>query len=393
MKKPSAQHDFSAKARLRLGELFNAFETHHESPYVSVITLNQPDSLTVSAARIVQRSQGIELKIDRYDVKGSCRTADVSQLLLFVTGVHCYLSQLEASERVVSPGGARAFADEVNAIARDDEFPLHFEGFSRGWTPRVSSDAEALRCALLGNPADVAECKRGDPQVETVVSTLQGILARQSPVIVDYGVGLGRVLSGFETANRFTNAIYVAVDDPIDPQVRAIGKTLGAKFQTQQRAKFLENPMKADAIILLNTLHHIPFSDLPRQMSLLLASLKDQGVLLVHEINELREPEQINVPWEAEDIAKLFDHSGCVTNSRTMQTRSQRIPLTNMLVHLEGDPPTKDTLTRRCVEIWSHMKIRTLGRIKSLYERGDPQLEVELQHALITNANLDLNKP
>jgi hypothetical protein len=52
----------------------------------------------------------------------------------------------------------------------------------------------------------------------------------------------------------------------------------------------------------------------PRQLATLLRALKPGGVLVIQEIGELREPEQVNVPWVIEDIIEL---RGCTTRSRS----------------------------------------------------------------------------
>ena len=142
----------------------------------------------------------------------------------------------------------------------------------------------------------------------------------------------------------------------------------------------------------MNTLHHIPFRDLPRQMSTILTSLKSDGVLVIQEIGELRHPEQFNVPWRTEDIVELFQLPGCVANPRSTMTRSQRLPLTHMLVHLDGTPPSADSIALNVRAVWARMKSRALDELHELYARHSPDDEATLQHVLITNANLDLNR-
>src|SRR6185503_3159543 len=61
------------------------------------------------------------------------------------------------------------------------------------------------------------------------------------------------------TADRFRNATYVAVDEPVAEDVKSLAATLGAKFIARSREAFLEQPAPADVVILMNTLHHIPF--------------------------------------------------------------------------------------------------------------------------------------
>jgi hypothetical protein len=183
------------------------------------------------------------------------------------------------------------------------------------------------------------------------------------------------------------------VDEPVSEEVKSLAATVGAKFVSTSRDAFLASPTRADVVILMNTLHHIPFDDLPRQIGTILGSLKEEGVLLIQEIGELRDPEQVNVPWRTEDIIELFQLPGCIGNPRSTTTRSQHIPLTHMLVHLEGEAPSREALATKSRDIWQRMKMRALDELRELYGSHDPENEALLQHALITNANLDLNKP
>lgn len=394
-----SEKKLSREARVRLGEVFSQFETNRQPSRYAIVRFRSSaniESLGEAAPRVIRTAFGVELEVDPFDIRGFCLGANVDQLTYFVMGAFVHLNDL-ARLGAFDPEVPHHFAERVNAILGDDGFELVFDEKKGSWIPRVSSDAEALRRALLGNPSDLATCRQGDPQVEMVVSTVQAALARPDPTLVDYGSGLGRVLASFATADRFKGATYVAVDEPVVAEVRALANTVAARFVPKSREAYLETPVSADAIILLNTLHHIPFEDLPRQIAALLASLKPGGVLVVQEIGELRQPEQRNVPWHIEDISGLFKIPGCTSNPRSTMTRTQRIPLTHMIVHVEQPPPTRGVLeealesTSRAV--WSGMKDRTLADIRALYASRDPKEELALHHLLIANANLDLNRP
>jgi hypothetical protein len=387
----------SSKARVRLAEVFETFQTRPKSRIGVVLSHRDRygphvESLGEAAARILRREFGEELDVDDLDLKGFCLRAPALQLTYLVIGSFAYLRDLERIGGL-PVGTFHGFAEEVNEIVAADDFPMYFDEGKIGWTLRVSSDAEALRRALLQNPDEAVACKQGDPQVEMVVSTVQSALARRDPVVVDYGAGLGRILVGLGTADRFKTATYIAVDEPIAQDVESLAATVGAKFIATPREAFVKKPTRADVVILMNTLHHIPFHDLPRQIGAVLKSLKDDGVLVIQEIGELRQPEQLNVPWRTEDIVELFQLPGCVTNPRSTTTRSQRLPLTHMLVHLDGAPPNQDALTAKVRAVWTRMKARALDELRELYAEHDPESEATLQHVLITNANLDLNKP
>jgi ubiquinone/menaquinone biosynthesis C-methylase UbiE len=223
-----------------------------------------------------------------------------------------------------------------------------------------------------------------------VVSTVQALLSRPGAVLVDYGAGLGRVLAGLAQASRFQSAEYVAVDEPIPDEVRALAGTTGASARFVARTEFLASPVHADAIMIVNTLHHIPFRDVPKQMAVLLRALKPGGMLLVHEMGELREPEQRNVPWRGEDLHELFDGPAFSINARSTVSRSG-IPLCHALVGLCDEATVDESLDQNIRRVWTQMKTRTLDEIAQLYRARDEVKHVALQQALIVNANLDLN--
>jgi hypothetical protein len=261
-------------------------------------------------------------------------------------------------------------------------------------------EAEVLRRILLRGDEDAAGCRQGDPQVEIVVSTIQDRLRAPGSVLVDYGAGLGRVLAGLAQAERFRTAKYVAVQTPMPDEVRSLASTTGASADFLDREAFLATDVTADVIMVVNTLHHMPFSDIPRQMSALFARLRSArtdgerpGVLLIHEMGELRDPEQQNVPWRAEDLWKLFDGPCFLLNPRTTVSRSG-IQLSNVLV--EARAPAEDVglaLEANARSVWAQMKERALADVKRLYDARDESDHVELEHSLIINANLDLNRP
>jgi hypothetical protein len=182
---------------------------------------------------------GEALVVDDLDLKGFCENAPALQVTYLVMGSHAYLSDLE-NMGSLPVGTSRKFAEEVNEILFDGNFELFFDESKIRWVVRVSSDAEALRRALLHDLADAAPCKQGDPQVEMVVSTVQSALARRDPVFVDYGAGLGRILAGFGTADLFRNATYVAVDEPVAEDVKALAATVGPLCQRRVRQSLLE---------------------------------------------------------------------------------------------------------------------------------------------------------
>jgi hypothetical protein len=262
-----------------------------------------------------------------------------------------------------------------------------------GWIVSSVSDAELLRRILLENADEAVACKQGDVQVEMVVSTVQTKLAAAGAVVVDYGAGVGRVLAGLATAENFKKAHYIAVDEPMPDAVKRLAGRTGAKSDfIESRAAFLAGTVTADAIMVVNTLHHVPFREIAVQITGLLAKLRPGGFLLVHEMGALRAPEQLNVPWRVENLIRLFQGSEFTCNARSTMSKSG-VPLCHAIVTTTGNGNVGGALTGNVGAVWDQMKTRALDEIAALYASGDSQRHADLQHELITNANLDLNRP
>lgn len=290
----------------------------------------------------------------------------------------------------IAPFAWEVFETRVNEIlASDGNF---YRLVAAEWQSSVESETEVLRRILLRGDDDVAGCRQGDQQVEMVVSTIQERLSRDGAVLVDYGAGLGRVLSGLAQAERFKSATYVAVDEPVPDDVRKLAETTGATSQFVGRESFLKHPVEADVIMVINTLHHMPFAQIPAQLECLLRSLKPGGVLLVHEMGVLREPEQHNVPWRVEDLYELFAGPCFKRNARSTVSRSG-VGLANVLINQTGEAGTRAALEENVRKVWDQMKARTVEEIRELYSARAESRHVDLQQLLIINANLDLNPP
>jgi len=386
--------ELTAAARLRLATVIDTAEAHHtvrRDAYLNerAWRMRMPEPLHDGTLHLVQFNFGKDLSA-RGTPRELCEQASLDDLVQYLRACFAQLHNWE--ERSFYQMTSAEFERHVNRIFAEDEFPYRMSAGSV--LPLASSETEALRRTLLANPADMAACEQGDVQVEIVVSSIQERLKNPGAVLVDYGCGLGRVLQGLSSAPRFKAATYVAVDDPIPQGVRQLAGDVGARAEFIRRPKYLASPVGADVILAVNVLHHIPFADLPDQLSTLLHSLKSDGLLVVHEINELRNPEQRNVPWAFEDIFRLLNISCLELNPRTTQTKRTRTPLSNVMVSLRADPQTLHAeLVRSTEAVWKQMKERTLTSISAMYADANEEAHLELQHALIANANLDLNKP
>lgn len=353
--------------------------------------MNWPADLFSGASDMLRLGLGIDVQVTGFnDGQELLRDGDEDLVLQFLRGCYAHLRRLE-NQGGVLPVSASDFEKHTNEILEADEAPVRLRNAMI--IPLGQSDAEVLRRTLLENPADVAACQQGDVQVEMVVSTIQARLNQPDAVLVDYGVGLGRVLAGLASAKRFATTTYVGVEEPVPPEVKALAGRVGAKAIFRRRTEYLAAPNPADVILAVNVLHHIPFNELAGQFASLLSSLKPGGILVLHEMGELHVPEQRNVPWRIEDIQRLFDVDAVDVNSRTTVSKGKKVPLSNVIITVKTTNGLEAALRTSAEKSWRAMKQRTLEEIRELYEAGDADHHVELQRLLITNANLDLNAP
>ncbi len=245
----------------------------------------------------------------------------------------------------------------------------------------------------LGSWANRVAKVLGDLQVDMVASTVQLKLEKQDAVLVDYGAGAGRILAGLATSHKFKTVRYVAVDEPMAPEVQNLAENTGVTFECfDSRAKFFTSGITADVIMVVNTLHHIPFAEVAAQFNALLTMLRNDGFLLVHEMGYLKVPEQLNVAWKTENLVTLFDGTAFACNVRSTTSRGG-VPLSNVIVRSTGVGNVYETLERNAKSVWQQMKNNVLDEIRSLYDAHDRRRQVNLHYALTTNANLDLNRP
>lgn len=307
-----------------------------------------------------------------------------------VRNPHSATSDHLRSNPGIAPFSWEEFESRVNEIlAADGNF---YRLVAAEWRSSVESDTEVIRRILLRGDDEAAGCRQGDQQVEMVVSTIQERLSRDGALLVDYGAGLGRVLAGLAQAKRFRSATYVAVDEPIPEDVRKLAETTGARAQFVSRTSFLERPLNADVIMVVNTLHHMAFAEMPAQLERLVSALNPGGIVLVHEMGVLRDPEQRNVPWRVEDLYELFAGPCFKINARSTVSRTG-IGLANVLISRTDEAGMRDALEENVRSVWKQMKTRTVAEIADLYASRDETRHIDLQHLLILNANLDLNPP
>lgn len=163
---------------------------------------------------------------------------------------------------------------------------------------------------------------------------------------------------------------------------------------TSPEQRYLADAVPADVLLMVNTLHHIPFADLPRQFGILLRSLRKDGLLVVHEMGRLVPPEQQNVPWTADRIVELLECDAVEVKPRQTTTKGKGVPLAHVLVSVTSSlDGIEKGLAERARAVWREMKRANLETIASLYEKGDPNAVPELRLAMIYNTALDLNPP
>jgi hypothetical protein len=347
--------------------------------------------LFVRVCQVLRERDGIDLIDLDYNslesVSGPVDTdLDGATAAVFLSATSAHLR----AQSGIAPFSWEQFESRVNEILFADG--TFYRLVSAEWVSTAESDAEVLRRILLRGDDELAGCRQGDQQVEMVVSTVQERLSRAGAVLVDYGAGLGRVLVGLAQAERFRSATYVAVDEPMPKDVETLAATTGANSRLVGRTEFLKSPVPSDVVMVINTLHHIPFSEIPAQIGSLVGALKPGGVLLIHEMGVLRHPERKNVPWRLEDLYELFAGPCFNINARSTVSRTG-VSLAHVLINRTNELSVESALEANARRVWDKMKARTVQEIAEMYASQDESRHVDLQHSLIVNANLDLNRP
>lgn len=282
-----------------------------------------------------------------------------------------------------------SFENFVNEILNKFNFPLKLQ--NANMIENTKDAASTLRKALLMGEGDPASKAHGDIQVEMVSSSIQMLLSKPGAKIIDYGAGLGRILQGLETADLLTRVNYVCVEENPDKRLTDLVKRKGVTLCS--REEFFKQDITAHGIMIVNTLHHMPFKDIPRQFNKMLNSLDDGGVLLVHEMGLHKVPEAWNVPWSIENIKCLFENiPGLMHNSRSTESKGG-VPLSHCVLTVDQKRDFTNELSRNVEKTWRLMKRSTLLKIEELYKLADVNHEPELARVLAINANLDLNPP
>lgn len=289
--------------------------------------------------------------------------------------------------RVVSPA---AFEERVNRILEREGSPLRLQ---EGRFVQAEEEAAlALLRDVLSGIDEVARHKDGDVQEHNVVSTVQPLLT-PGAVVVDYGAGYGRVAVELARAALFKDARYIGVDSPIDERLLEVVGKLGPNASVMAREEFLESSDSVDVVMVVNTLHHMPFAELGRDFARLLRRLQTGGRLVLHDMSNVVEPGR--VPWTHADLEMLFfEVAGVHLNQRSTPTRTQ-VPLLHTIVQV--NPPfqrdLRARLDRNARLVWQEMKTRALVRYREMLSAKQVDTTRELVKVLLWNANLDINPP
>jgi len=389
---------FSPRARVRLSELLR--KSQPEFPRTFGMLPNEfllaskgvEDDLFDVIAAAVAGQCGIDLR-ERgiQSFKDALDSPDDAVLALILPAVWMRLDRLRkgAYARSLRITG-QDFQSAVNQILEQDRSQILL--VDGRWLASSATEIDAMCKLMLSDQSGAAACRQGDVQVEIVASTVQAALSREGTVLIDYGAGLGRVLAGLASAPRLHASRYIAVDEPIPESMVELAASVGASVTLMSRKEFQASGEKGDVIMVVNTLHHIPFSDIPAQIADLCARIRHGGFLLIHEMARFPEPEQRNVAWRLEDLLGLFPNPTFEVNPRTTESR-RGVPLVNAIIRVQQVGDVRGVLEARVRQVWASMKSYALEMLQQLYESHDESRHRELQHWLFTNANLDLNRP
>jgi hypothetical protein len=125
------------------------------------------------------------------------------------------------------------------------------------------------------------------------------------------------------------------------PEVKALAGHTGAKSEfIESRAAYLASKDTADAIMVVNTLHHIPFREIAGQVGALLRKLRPGGVLAGPRDGRPSRPRAARA-WRVENPVTLFQGEEFTCNPRSTESRSG-VPLCHAIIAQHGHIERRD---------------------------------------------------
>lgn len=320
----------------------------------SMMGYRPPPTFYQFIQHFLEKEEGIILKEKFKSVHEICENGGVDDIRLMI---NFGLRYVEYSWTNSNWAGIQYdyYIENLNIIlikAKSD-----FQVTSNGIVSTLEKDVEDFYSLLIEEekPSDRAH---GDIQVEKVVSTIQSIVTKES-LTIEYGAAAGRFYKVFKDLKPHGD--YLAIEN--DPETSLLELANSYGFQILTRDEFFRSNKSASLIVILNTLHHIPFWDLAFQLKEILAHLEKNGMLLLHDMGRLPQPEWGRVGWMIEDVKKLFDGPNFEIKEQQTITNKSQIPIFNALVKVVNKQEIGKKIEENVSAVWDQMESRLLDQI------------------------------
>jgi len=242
-------------------------------------------------------------------------------------------------------------------------------------------------------PAD--EGKR-DSTIITLCKRLNEM--NKNYIIVDYGCGKGRLLSGLEILDKKIIPLisYIGVDNN-DEYLKVNKKYYESSslyknlrnYELMKPQEFFNRDEKVDFIFMINVLHEITDSYLPFVIKKCIDKLNINSGIIIHETIELLEGELGFITWDEVDFKIFFQDTNVDVRTLSFETRVPRIYVDLIKIH-------DDCKLCNFITGYHSMLSQKLEKIKRNLieiERGDKNTKKYAHNLILKNKITDLLMP
>lgn len=214
-------------------------------------------------------------------------------------------------------------------------------------------------------------------------------------VLVDYGCGQGRLVSGLELLDPkvLSFMTYIGIDKNPEylTKIRSVISSSGfdrkiQRFELLTPEQFFVSNQRADFVFMINVLHEIALTDLPHVLSQLEKSLREGGHLIIHEMQELAEGELGFVSWKSEDFLEVFKDTNLQIQLHPYKTRTA-VSLINVHLTRIGKEAPELFFVDNCFDMFRRKLIRIdqdIGETKK-----NNKASIEYAYLLILKDNME----
>jgi len=194
---------------------------------------------------------------------------------------------------------------------------LSTENYLQNLTDYISSISNWMYTNFIvecfNDPEVIRESGGNDPQVLLFIEHLS---KKPNQNILDFGAGEGRILKALNESNKYKSQDKYNIDAyDINDVNKNILLEIGYNNFYSKLAQ-IQNEIY-DAVLLCNVLHEIPILEWVKTLNKIISSIKEEGYLIIIEVNELIKGEYIDQAGflisSLGALKKLFNINGTVT--------------------------------------------------------------------------------